>query len=259
MNKPLTKFSILNLYLATVMLVAVEARAEPLHLLALELDKTFMPGKDFRYNRFINAMGEEGFSYDLTFTSIKRLWRGMSEDNTACTFPTDIESVVRISGYQFSRDQLIQSQPVDYVSYRALVRPGDPIIQTKEQLVGKKVAAWGGIPNAELVGVEGVEYIATNSEESRAQMLYSHRVDVVLGFVPGINIAIEELGYPQPETKGTLAVWIGKGEGENSTHLVCFDTPNNRQGIAQFDAALERIKARGELRGLLGPFADLGE
>lgn len=259
MNKLLFQTLSLNLCYVSVMLMAVVTHAEPLYVLALELDKTFMPEKDYRYNKFMNAMSVEGFSYELSFTSTKRLWRSFSEDDTACAFPTQIEAVVRLSGYQINRDRLIESQPIDYISYRALVRPGDPIIQTKEQLIGKKVAVWGGIPNDELVGVEGVEYIATNSEESRAQMLYSHRVDAVFGFVPGINIAIEELGYPQPEVKGTLAVWLGRGEGENSTHLVCFDTPNNRQGIAQFDIALARIKASGELRNLLGPFADLGE
>lgn len=233
--------------------LALPLLAEPKTILALELDHRFMPGRDTQYNRLFYELRQVGFDYQLQFMPINRVWRGIGLDPTACTFPTSISAVVSMSMQGLTRQTLVQSDFVDHVRYRAVVRAGQPKIQSIQQLEGKTVAAWTGIPNRQLAGVENVQIIETHSEESRVLMLYNDRVDVMFGFVPDLHLVSEKLNLPQPDSSDTLVIW----DREEGTRLVCHDTPSNRQTIESFNQALSVVRETGKLREILGPYADL--
>lgn len=233
--------------------LALPLLAQPKTILALELDHRFMYGRDTQYNRLFSELRHEGFEHRLHFLPINRMWRSFGTDRTACVFPTSIPAVVSLGMQGLATETLIQSDPVDHVSYRAVVRPGEPKIQSPQQLAGKSVAAWTGIPNRQLAGVENVLFVETHSEESRVLMLYNNRVDVMFGFVPDLHLVAEKLNLPQPDSSDTLVIW-GSREG---THLVCHDTPANHRIIETFNRALSAVKVNGELPQILGPYADI--
>jgi ABC-type amino acid transport substrate-binding protein len=198
-------------------------------------------------------MTQDGFSFEIDYLPLKRVWRGMAEDSLACTFPSSSSAVAL--GTNMDISNFIQSKTIDHVSYRVVVRPGEAIVTDPTKLIGKRVAVWNGMPNAKLLGQENIELEETNSEETRVKMLFNDRVDAMIGFVPDLHIVAEQLGYPQPESAGSLVVWGGR----NGTHLVCHDTPENRALIEQFDNVLTKVKTSGRLREILGPYADINE
>lgn len=240
--------------LTLMLLSALAISAEKKSILTLTLDYRLTENGTSQYNLLLNELAEQGFEADFQFLPINRVWRTLAEDRTACTFPASAQSVeLAVEGTSVA--DLIQSEIIDHVSYRVVVKPGNQKIISADDLVGKNIAAWNGMPNEQLVGVPGVNFIETNTEETRVKMLFNDRVDAMVGFIPDLHLVAERLGFEQPNSKDVLILWGGR----NGTRLVCYDTPENRATINSFNAALAKVKASGRLREILGKFADIPE
>lgn len=250
-------YKLLKLTTSTILLsllsaLSVHAQIEgPVHIYGLQLEYRFKPNETDQYNRFMSEMSAHGFTYEVEYLSLARAWRNLAEDKNSCIFPTSIPTLIRANP-DLKTEVFIESDRIDNVVMRALVLPGEPQIKSLEDMNGKSVALWNGL-SAEhfLPGVDAVIEL-TNTTETRVRMLNSERVDVIISFIPDVQLASIELGFPVPIVEGALELITGNG-----THLVCHDTPFNRLKIEQFDKILADFKAAGQLREFFGPHAVL--
>ncbi len=221
------------------------------HIYGLHLEYRFRPNGTDQHNRLFNEMNARGFNFNIEYLPLVRAMRSMGEDKSACAYPTSISTLVRINP-GLKAENLIQSASIDKVEMKALVLPGSPQVKSLEDMNGKSVAIWNGLdPKIFLPGVDA-KIELTSTEKTRVQMLNNKRVDVILAFIPDVQLVSLDLGYPIPDTEGALTLITGNG-----SHLVCHDTPFNRSKMKQFDKLLAGFKEKGMLREVLGPHAIL--
>lgn len=220
-------------------------------VIGLELEYRLRADGQAHYNTMWQRMQELGFSSELQVLPFKRAFRDFSKADDSCLFPTTKESLT-ISFPQFKAEDLIDSDSVDYVMLKVMTRQGDPIITSLEQLKGKKVAIWNGLDPKIYFKDLNVKVETTSDEAVRLKMLNSHRVDAILGFLPDTLLAADALGVKHPQHEGAYHYF-----DYNKVSMVCFNSPRNQQRIAEFNKALNKLKASGELKQILGPHATL--
>ncbi|WP_409526496.1 hypothetical protein [Nitrincola sp. MINF-07-Sa-05] len=229
------------------------AFAEPLKVYGYDLDYRLQPSGEGHYHAFIQALQARGVAIDLTVVSLVRALRAMEEEPAACNFPATINAVIR-SYPQFANIPLLTGDPVDAISLRVLTRPEDPVITDMQQLAGQRVALWNGLdPDAFLGNVDAVVE-QTPNESVRVRMLDARRLDVIIGFVPDVLVVADALNLPPPHFAEELALYRDEGAS-----IVCRVTPENEQALSHFNEVLAEMKRSGELRDILGPFADIVE
>lgn len=203
-----------------------------------------------QYNKLLMALSKRGLSFELTIQPMTRIIRDL-ESHNQCVFPTSVNSITTfIPAYEAL--SLIASKPVDYISMRVFSRPGEPVIKELSQLRGKTIAVWSGMDVEVFLSGMNVEVETTPSELIRAKMLDKGRIDAILGFIPDVVLAAEQLDLPTPQYEESLALFRGEGAS-----MVCHDTPANRNFIDQFNREISALKASGELRKILGPHVKL--
>lgn len=245
----------LKLYVLSILFVPMLAVADtPKTILALTLELRFKQSGTDQYNLLMKRMADEGLDFNLEFHSLKRIWRGMDSNSSACAFPVSQNSV-NLALPHIKMDDLIQSQTIDHVSYRAFNLPNQMVISSLDNLKGMKIGAWNGMPNELLTNNLDINFELTNNTESRVKMLYNKRVDAIFDFVPDIYLVIEKLGLEQLPTMDRLKIWGGR----NGTHLVCHNTPENAAFVAEFDRVLNIIREKEGLSAILGPYADVSQ
>lgn len=243
----------LSIVLALMLLTAAPfSVAEPIRIIGLSLEYRLDEEASSQYGLLLAEMKELGFNFELELYPFERFWREISEDRTSCHFPSVIVST-RAVVTDVPDGGFIAADPVDYPTYRVLVRPGEPVITSLDQLAGKRVAGALGFPHAAFLGERQVDIEETNSEVSRARMLMRNRVDAVLSFIPDFHMALDELGFEQVTSDGAYKLL----PNVDGTGLICYNTPENVAAVKEFNRVLTILKDNGRLKEILGPFAQL--
>ncbi|WP_196160342.1 hypothetical protein [Reinekea sp. G2M2-21] len=236
-------------FLLTVWWASYSVANEP--VLGLELEYRLRIDNSAHYNHLWQRLESMGLSRSLSVVPLKRAFRDFSKEKDSCIFPTSITALTT-SFPEYSTDELIASTPVDYVSLKVFTRPDEEVVSDLRQLNGKRVAIWNGLdPDIFLNGLD-VEVESTVDEGVRLKMLYSGRVDAILGFVPDTLIASDFLGIERPNAEGAFTYFAGNG-----ISMVCFDSESNRAFVAQFNQLINLLREKGELRRVLGPYVTL--
>lgn len=220
-------------------------------VIGLELEYRLRQDGSAHYNKMWQRLQQLGANRGLEVLPLKRAFRDFSPQGTSCLFPTTISSLTTTFP-QFKQADLITTESVDYVLLKVMTRPGEPVIKDLAQLNGKRVALWNGLDPAIFLKDLDVTVETTTDEAVRLKMLNSRRVDAILGFLPDTLLAADALGMEHPNHAGAYQYFT-----TNRVSMVCFDSPENRQYVEQFNKALLILKQTGELKRILGPHVTL--
>lgn len=242
-----------SVLVVVLFLWACVTHAETLKIYGYDLDYRLQPNGEGHYHALIQALQERGVVIDLTVLSLVRSLRAMEDDPSACNFPATINAVIR-SYPQFADIPLLTGDPIDAISLRVLTRQDEALVTDLQQLAGRRVALWSGLdPDAFLGGVDAIVE-QTPNESVRVRMLDARRLDVIIGFVPDVLLVADALNLPTPHFAEELALYRDEGAS-----IVCRVTPENERALAHFNDVLADMKRSGELRDILGPYADIVE
>ena len=203
------------------------------------------------YNRLLDMIHQQGVRFHLSILPLKRWQNRTKADSQGCFFPTTIGA---LNKYNAARpgSSLIASHPVDKVNLRVFSAPNKPLIDDVEQLKGLRVAAWKSEGAAPYLSELKISVDESHDETSQLQLLYADRIDAVIGFTPDIHIAADTLELPKPRYADKLTLLRDEG-----ATMVCYDTPENRRFVAEFNDKLGRLKQTGQLSVLLGQYASV--
>lgn len=148
----------------------------------------------------------------------------------------------------FKPEQLVESEPIDYVSAHFVTRPGEPVVTDARMLEGKTLGYWVGAPVDRLLPPDvAVNRVSAATEESNIHMLMSGRVDVIWSWIPDIYILFEKFGYGDPSLSPKEPLYGA------TSHILCHRTPLTERFITQVDAVIRTMRSEGKLKEFLGP------
>jgi ABC-type amino acid transport substrate-binding protein len=204
-----------------------------------------------QYNALLNELAAEGLDFNTLVRPLSRSQPKFKDDKSSCIFPAT-SFALTTNDASFANEKLISSTPIDRVSLRLLTKENDPVISHLSELRGKKIAVINGL-NPEIFFSELNVFIEqASNEETRIRMLNADRIDAVLGFVPDAMLAAEALDLPVPQYNSDLSFVSDEG-----VSIICHDTITTKRFINEANRIIDKLKASGKLRRLLGPHADI--
>lgn len=228
--------------------------AAPVFSADVQFHKLFRPGRvepdgSGDYDRLLEKIFEE-VSMPLVAAAvpIKRARRDLLTRTGTCITPFSLEMFVLHNVEPTARD-FISSVPIDLISTHILTRPGDTIIRSKEDLAGKRVAVWWGIPVVNYFAGTGVEIVNVTSEDKAAQLLMAGRVEAAWGWLPDSPIQYERLGFDQPSFDPDFSFVT------TTAGIVCNKTPETIKLVKELDIVINAMRLDGRLKKLLSPYA----
>lgn len=218
-------------------------------VIGLELQYRLRKDNTAHYNKMWEKLVDMGLSRDISVLPLKRAFRDYSADGNSCLFPTSMQSL-KASFPQFANADLIETKSVDYVTLTILTLPDQPKITETAQLDGKRIAMWNGLDPKLFFADVNVHVETTNDDATQLKMLNNKRVDAVVGFIPDIFLAADSIQSPYPKYEGNLRFF-----DRNQVSMVCFNKPENKAFITEFNQLITQLKDSGELQKILGPHA----
>ncbi|WP_286828783.1 MULTISPECIES: hypothetical protein [Kordiimonas] len=163
----------------------------------------------------------------------------------SCLYPSDIGHMVKGREIE-DPEAYIQAQPLIWVESHIFSRFDEPPLPSLEALEGRKVAYPNGSALPTVLEGYGAKFLPTTTETAKARMLIAGRVDHMSGSLPDNVFVFKTLGRPLPPYNPDLAL-IRVG-----VSLVCHDTPENREFVEGFNAALANLVASGDMAEVFG-------
>ncbi len=179
---------------------------------------------------------------------VMRTIRAFKEGGHQCVLPALHGSWLARTG--FKPEQLVESEPIDYVSAHFVTRPGEPVVTDARTLEGKTLGYWVGAPVDRLLPPDvAVDRVSAATEESNIHMLMSGRVDVIWSWIPDVYILFEKFGYGEPSLAPKEPLF------GTTSHILCHRTPLTERFIRQVDTVIRAMRSEGKLKEFLGPHA----
>ncbi|NQZ32568.1 MAG: transporter substrate-binding domain-containing protein [Oceanospirillaceae bacterium] len=220
---------------------------------AFELINRMGTAKDQQYDLLWQDMRKQGVEVDLQLKSFTRYKRAFKKDTNSCIFPANLDVVTKVVGKK-SKAKFISAESVDYVGLVAITEAGDTKIETRADLAEKNIAISPILNSSNfLQGIDSAALKLADNNEVLLKMLYRHKVDAIIAFMPDILLAAKKLNYPLPHSTD---IWFIK---KHPISIVCHDTANNRIFVQQFNKQLQQLKKSGRLREIMGPLVNLGD
>lgn len=176
---------------------------------------------------------------------VLRTVRSFAEGDSICMVPAAFERW-KVKFPNLNREDIIESEPIDYISAHIATRAGMPVITRLEELNGMRMAVWVALPvDTHLTDID-VEVIRAESEESSIKLLMSGRVDAIWTWVPDAYILYERLGYGVPNIDDNQPIY------GSAAHFLCRRTPTTEALMKQVDPIIRSMRADGRLKKILG-------
>jgi hypothetical protein len=242
----------LNLWLLTLLCMSSDVLSENIsRIYGINLPYRLNEMGEGGYNRLLDELRMQGLQFDLSILPLKRWHNRTRSDKESCLFPVSVNALQTYDA-SYNDISLISSQPVDWVSLRVFTAPNRPVINTMDQLQGKRVATWKSHDSEPFTRDYNLSPDESRNESSQLQMLYAGRLDAIIGFAPDVNIAATSLKLPRPVYSPELSLLDREG-----ATLVCHDTEANRKLTREFDRLITKMKKSGKLHQLLGSHASV--
>lgn len=145
-----------------------------------------------------------------------------------------------------TREDIIESEPIDYVTAHIVTRDGEPVISRLEDLSGKRLAVWVGLTIDTYLSDIDVDLIKTESEESSIRLLMSGRVDAIWNWVPDAYILYERFGYGVPNLDENEPIFGA------AAHFLCRRTPATEAFLSEVNPAIRAMRADGRIKDIMG-------
>ncbi|SDE24507.1 substrate-binding periplasmic protein [Kordiimonas lacus] len=176
---------------------------------------------------------------------VLRAVRTFADGGSICLLPAAFERWKHKFPY-LTREDIIESEPIDYVTAHIVTRPGDPAIVKLDELEGKRISVWVGLTIDAFLSDIDVEIIRAESEESSIKLLMSGRVDAIWNWVPDAYILYERLGYGTPNLVESEPIFGA------AAHFLCRRTPATEALMSDIDPAIRMMRKDGRLKDIMG-------
>ncbi len=179
--------------------------------------------------------------YDLI--PYRRANRIFAQDKSSCHYPSTL-NYMAATGIVEDTSDLVESyfmlRSVAHIFSRYDTAP----VTEKEDVTGKVIAYPMGAEVPRLLDGFGASFIPVNAEKSKAELLISGRVELMIAYMPDVVFVFRELDKPMPPYDPNFTI------NDDNIAIVCHRTPGNEALIAHVN---ERIVALRE-SGALGTF-----
>ncbi|SDD88030.1 extracellular solute-binding protein, family 3 [Kordiimonas lacus] len=191
------------------------------------------------YARF--TLGTDLSNKNYLVAPYKRAMRGFKRDKSSCVYPKSIDTLMRTGDWE-EGESFIESAAMLRSPLRVFTRDDMTIIHSPADLTGKRLAYALGSKIPHSLGDIGVEYIPVADEVDKAKILDTGTVDAMIANMPDAFFVFQSLGQPLPPHDPHYdPIPVPR------IRIVCHDTPNNRDFIAQFNHRLQELAASGEM------------
>lgn len=236
-----------------VVMAVAPVRAQPqaqtdtaVTLMGTRLQGRLEDGGDFPYNRFIaEILAELPEPVAFGIFPPRRVINGFMRTDDVCAFPSNVSIALR-SSPEWSAFNLVQSDPVDSLSAHFFVRQGEVVPRVPADLADKDVAYTRGLDFVMQFGVDSTRFYEAEGQRIYLRMLNEGRVDVIVGWVPGMERTVAEYGMTMPDYDPDWKLTTVP------LHVVCKGTPKTAAFLESFNKALAIMKESGRLAEILG-------
>ncbi len=184
-----------------------------------------------------------GVTFTEKFYPPKRAFETFLREENKCiySFTDDAAGIL-------GKDKIIASIPLGVFKMYIFTKKGEPALTSIFQLKGKRVAyVLGlGIPIEKVKIKEkeaGIKLIATENNEESFRILQRGRVNAIIGFLPDINLFLDELSF---SPKNPLLVGYDR--------ITCHNNETGKQFINSISPKLKEMKEDGAIKKILGTF-----
>lgn len=175
----------------------------------------------------------------------KRAMRQFQSTKGSCVYPKSIDALLRTGSWE-DGNMFIESDAVLKSPLRIFSAPLKPIIASREDLRGIRLAyALGSrVPNT--LGDGPLEYVPVADEVDKAKLLDTGLVDAMIANMPDALFVFRSLNIKMPPYDPDFdPIPVPR------IRLVCHDAPVSRQFIQALNARVEKLKASGEMADFL--------
>lgn len=195
------------------------------------------------YARF--TLGEALSRKNYVVAPYKRAMRSFKLDKSSCVYPKSIDMLMRTGDWS-EGDSFIESGAMLRSPLYVFTREGAPIVHSTADLRGKRLAYTLGSKIPKSLGDIGVDYVPIADEVDKAKILETGTVDAMIANMPDALFVFQSLGQELPPHDPNYdPVPVPR------IRIVCHDTPNNRDFIANFNHRLQELAASGEMAAYL--------
>jgi len=179
---------------------------------------------------------------------LRRIRQALLSTNSVCVAPGSL-TLFLTQNPTIQSEKFRASVPIDRVTGHIFSRLGDAPVHSPDELSGKRMAVWWGVPLNSDIAASGVELIYAANEKEAIQMLLAGRVDTVWGTRPGSSNNFEHLaGAPAIYDRNFIMMTL-------DLQVMCRNTAETRLFLQKVDLVLEAMRHDGRLKKLLGPDA----
>lgn len=220
--------------------------ADNINLLGTRLQARLEDGADYPYNRVLNYMLprlDGAASFDIyPSRRVTALFRRL--DN-ACVFPSNLD-VAASDNPDFVDFDLIGSDVVDRLTAHIFVPKGTTVPHKPSDLANKNVAYMRGLEFVKQFGDETTRFYEADGQYAYLRMLKEGRVDMALGWMPGLVELARRTGMEVPDYDPDWPLTTV------SLQVVCKGSPASEAFLRDFNVLLTQMRANGKLKELLG-------
>jgi ABC-type amino acid transport substrate-binding protein len=225
--------------------VGASARDNPVPIygtnwgMTLEIDDTGF------YNDviFMALRGLEGQA-EYSVQPYVRALRSFADDPGSCIYSQSIELLNDLEMMDDVGELIETRSVVDYSGHIFWAKTSEPIT-SKEQLRGKTIGQLLGADYDDLFADLGVKPMVVNTETQKTKLLFTKRVDGIIGFIPDIYMVFKAYGFQaQPFSPDFVLMRSGNS-------VVCRKTPATELLIAALTEHITQLQDLGVIDRLL--------
>lgn len=216
------------------------------------LDHRFEHDKNSPYQILIKTLSENfELEVEVNVYPLKRATKTFITNNVSCIAPTSIETIHKFYKEETKGIKFIESNSIEIVTSRLFSLSGSVVAKKLDDIKGKNVVSWLGIPDKLFLPNVDFNSIKVKSDMQALKILGAKRADFLLGWTPDTPLVAEKLGMDIPKYSKDLVVF------SSMLNAVCRDTPENKKFIKHFNKRLRELKKSGELKKILGPYSTI--
>jgi len=155
--------------------------------------------------------------------------------NLGCLYPSSLFGLTK-AGQIKDPENYIESNGLFAARTHLFVRRGTVPPANLDDLAGKSIAYPSGSIAADVLAGYGARLIGVNSEQDKAEMLVSGRVDMITGMMPDTAIVFADMGGEMPAFDPLLVLY------EVAVTFVCHRTQQNENLIISVNKVLEDLQ-----------------
>ena len=198
--------------------------------------------KSSPYNRLMaKLLARIDLPYSTQFVSSGRANALMHQGRLDCIFP------VVPGGYQRSVPTILSDTTNNVSVHLFSAKP--PGFTSLKEMEDKVIVYSRGMYFGDLFRKnKNIKFLAVDSEDIAIKLLFKNRADAYLAYYPDIKLSLDKEQYRQLVFDAMQPVAVSEDK------LECADNAKNKAFIDKFNKELDKMKASGELKLILGDY-----